>query len=154
VFATHHSTINALAEHFAGQVVTLTGETPQKERQAIVDRFQSDPVIRLFVGNIKAAGVGITLTAASDVAFIEFPWTPGDAVQAEDRCHRIGQGESVTAWYLIAQDTIDADIVELLNDKADIIDAVQDGRNVTGEFGILDELVKRIRVGKEETKTK
>lgn len=146
IFAIHRDVIAALAERFSGRCVVMTGDTPQNKRQELVDQFQTDENIRLFIGNIRAAGVGITLTAASNVAFLEFPWTPGDIIQAEDRCHRIGQTESVTAWYLIAEGTIDEDIVDLLNEKAKIIDAIQDGKPVSGEFGILDDLANRIVV--------
>ena len=80
------------------------------------------------VCNIAAGGVGITLTAASDVAFVELPWRPGDVDQAEDRCHRIGQHDSVTAWYLLAEDTMDEDMAELLDEKRAVVEATIDGR--------------------------
>lgn len=74
----------------------LTGETKQEERQAIVDRFQAG-ISKVFIGTIKAGGVGLTLTAANQVILIDRPWTPGDAEQAEDRCYRIGQNNTVNA---------------------------------------------------------
>lgn len=144
VFATHKFIIAELMAEFGDQAVKLTGDDSQKARQDAVDRFQNDDQIRLFVGNIQAAGVGITLTAASDVAFLEFAWTPGDHDQAEDRAHRIGQSGSVTCWYLVAEDTIDEDIVSLLEDKRQVVDRVTDGELGDLKFGILNELVRKI----------
>lgn len=145
VFATHKSTIKALEEAFPGIHVTITGDTAQNKRQDIVDQFQKDSNIRLFFGNIQAAGVGLTLTAASNVLFVEYAWQPGEMMQASDRAHRIGQKDSVTIYQAIAEGTIDEDITALLEQKRQIVDTIHDGQvgdNV--KFGILDELVKRI----------
>jgi SWI/SNF-related matrix-associated actin-dependent regulator 1 of chromatin subfamily A len=95
-------------------------------------------------GNIKAAGVGITLTAASDVLFLEFPWTPGDLEQAADRCHRIGQLNSVTVYYMVANDTIEEDIVEILQSKAAVIGQAMDGAADFMGVNILNELARRL----------
>jgi SWI/SNF-related matrix-associated actin-dependent regulator 1 of chromatin subfamily A len=81
----------------------------------------NDDSIKLFIGNIQAAGVGLTLTAASNVLFVELGWTPKDHGQAEDRAHRIGQEESVTAWYMLGKNTIDERIYEMINAKKKII---------------------------------
>jgi SWI/SNF-related matrix-associated actin-dependent regulator 1 of chromatin subfamily A len=113
-----------------------------EQRHKVVNEFQSNPNVKLFVGNIQAAGVGLTLTAASNVAFMELPWTPGELVQAEDRCHRIGQKDSVTVHYLLAADTIEYDIAELLDAKKKVLDAVLDGRDTPDE-SLLTELMKR-----------
>ena len=87
VFAHHHDVIDALCEGAGwGQVVKLTGEMKIEDRQQAVDRFQKDPSCKVFVGSIKAAGLGITLTAASHVIFAELDWVPASITQAEDRC--------------------------------------------------------------------
>lgn len=133
LFAHHREIVSGLMDALAAAgigAVKLTGETTGEARQAAVDRFQTDDSIRVFVGNIAAAGVGITLTAASDVAFVELPWRPGDVDQAEDRCHRIGQHDSVTAWYLLAERTMDEDMAELIDAKRAVIEGVTDGRDV------------------------
>lgn len=145
VFATHHKTVDTLMEAFPGQAVKLTGAENTNQRQDAVDRFQNDEQIRLFVGNIKAAGVGITLTAASNVAFVEFGWTPGDHTQAEDRCHRIGQTDSVTAYYLVGEGTIDEDIVSLLEKKRQVVEIVHEGKVAVQDFSILGELINRFK---------
>lgn len=143
VFATHKFVVSELMEAFPG-AVKVTGDSTQKDRQEAVDKFQMDENTRLFIGNVQAAGVGLTLTAASNVAFLEFPWQPGELMQAEDRAHRIGQADSVTCWYLIATGTIDETIVRLLEDKAAVVDAVTDGKEVS-DFSLLGELVNELR---------
>lgn len=147
LFATHTEPIGIICKHFGKQAVRVTGAESYDERQVNVDAFQNDDTVRLFVGNIKAAGVGLTLTAASDVAFIEFPWTPGDADQAEDRLHRIGQTDSVTAWYLVAENTIDEDIVSLMEAKRKNIDVIHDGKVGELDFSIVGELIAKIKKG-------
>lgn len=107
----------------------LTGETKQEERQAIVDRFQSG-TSKIFIGTIKAGGVGLTLTAANQVILVDRPWTPGDADQAEDRCYRIGQNNTVNAYW-IQLGMIDEAIDTLLAEKRDRIELVLKGKRKT-----------------------
>lgn len=110
-------------------VELLTGATKNDDRQEIVDRFQSGET-KIFVGTIKAGGVGLTLTSASDVILLDRPWTPGDAEQAEDRCHRIGQSTSVSAFWLQLGE-IDETIDQLLQKKQERIDLVLQGKRKT-----------------------
>jgi SWI/SNF-related matrix-associated actin-dependent regulator of chromatin subfamily A-like protein 1 len=141
VFATHKFTIDALMEKFPGISVKVDGSVSGENRHQAVELFQNDPQIRLFVGNIKAAGVGLTLTASSNVVFLELPWTPGDLTQAEDRCHRIGQKESVTIHYLLAAGTIEEKIAILIDRKRKVLDSVLDG-TVPDQESLLSELIK------------
>lgn len=142
LFATHKDAARRLKSAFEDVSVVITGETSQKARNLAVDRFQNDDKCRLLIGNIQAAGVGLTLTAASDVAFVEFDWTPANHQQAEDRVYRIGQdAEAVQAWYLVLPDTIEETIVELLYRKSVVVSAVLDGTtdklknaSIFGEF--------------------
>ena len=144
IFTTHTETINILMDHFNKIAVRLDGSTPTTKRQDIVDKFQTDENIKLFIGNIKAAGVGITLTAASNTCFLELGWTPGEHDQAEDRVHRIGQeADSVNAWYLLANGTIENEIAELLDAKRKVLASVLDGKTVDSE-SILSELIKGV----------
>ena len=117
VFAYHKDVIDSLEEAFKKSCVRLDGSTGQKERQEAVDKFQSDAKTRIFIGQIQAASVGITLTAASTVVFVESSWVPGEIAQAVDRCHRIGQKNMVLAQFLIIADTIEEHMLATVIDK-------------------------------------
>lgn len=126
VFAHHHDVVNAIAEAFGDIAVKLTGVENSDERQAAVDRFQNDPNCRLFIGTIGAAGVGLTLTAASTMIFAELDWVPGRVTQAEDRIHRIGQLNSVLIQHLVVDGSLDAKMAWVLVEKQEIIDKALD----------------------------
>lgn len=125
VFGHHLDLIGALSEAFPGAAV-ITGQTPIGARQQAVDRFQNDPECRLFIGNIRAAGVGLTLTAASHVVFAELDWVPGNVTQAEDRAHRIGQHDSVLVQHLVLEGSLDATMARTLIEKQAVLDAALD----------------------------
>ena len=129
VFAHHRAVIAELAAPFEEAAVTLTGADGIEARQAAVDRFQEDDSCRVFVGSIMAAGLGLTLTAASHVVFAELAWVPAHLTQAEDRTHRIGQTGSVLVQHLVLQDSLDARMVGTLLGKQDLIDRVVDGES-------------------------
>jgi SWI/SNF-related matrix-associated actin-dependent regulator 1 of chromatin subfamily A len=128
LFGIHKFVIDEIMNAFPGISVKIDGSTSPNKRQEIVQTFQTDPTIKLFVGNIKAAGVGITLTAASIVAFLELPWTPGELVQAIDRVHRITQKEAVMVYYLLSTGTIEEKMAELVDKKMIILEGVLDGK--------------------------
>lgn len=108
LFAWHREVMKQLQEGLAKHgVVRLDGSTGMLERQRVVDEFQENPDCRIFLGQVKAAGVGITLTAASHVVFAEASWTPADNEQCVDRAHRIGQTSSVLAQFLVVADSMD-----------------------------------------------
>lgn len=126
-------------------VVTLSGETKPQDRQKAVDRFQNEDQVKVFVGNIKAAGVGLTLTAASIVIFADMEWSPEIHSQAEDRAHRIGQTGTVNIYYYICKGTIEEDIVELLAKKKQIVQEVIDGtKNRIQSGSVLKDFVRRM----------
>lgn len=129
VFAHHKAVIETLMTRLgAYNPVQLTGDTPMDQRQKAVDEFQSNPNVRVFVGNMQAAGVGITLTAASDVVFVELDWTPANILQSEDRCHRIGQKDCVNVYHLVFDQSLDQRMAELLVKKMDDADSALDRR--------------------------
>lgn len=128
VFAHHLDVIAQIKGAFPGKAVSLTGEMKIEDRQRAVDRFQQDPSCQVFIGSIKAAGLGITLTAASHVVFAELDWVPAAVSQAEDRLHRISQKGSVLVQHLIFDGSLDADMAKTLVAKQAIIDqALDDG---------------------------
>lgn len=113
----------AVLKHYPGSVCII-GDQSAVERQSAIDRFQTDERVKLIVCSIKAAGVGITLTASSRVGFIELPWTFADCEQCEDRTHRIGQMDSVMAYYFLGNNTIDEKIYQIIQTKKLIANAV------------------------------
>lgn len=133
VFAHHRDVINGLSEALASHgVVRVIGGMTDEQKQQAVDTFQNGDA-KVFIGQFTSAGVGLTLTASSHVVFAEIPWTPAEAVQSEDRAHRIGQTDSVVAWWMLAVDsnpsgiTIDDRLWALLNAKHETVSAVLTG---------------------------
>lgn len=126
--------------------VELTGSTSQKKRQEAVDQFQNDPDTKVFFGNIDAAGVGITLTAASKVVFPDPDWNPEVHSQAEDRAYRIGQKGTVNVYYYMAEDTIHEDIVlDMHVAKKAITAAIQEGKAVKNQGrGTTAKMIEKI----------
>ena len=145
LFTWHRELQAALMEAYPGAAHIL-GDDSTEERQAAVERFQADPECQLIVCSIRAAGVGHTLTAASNVAFLEMAWTPGDMSQCEDRAHRIGQTDAVTVWTLVAEGTVDEEMDALLASKRAVLGAVLD-HGTAGNGGgesVQAELVGRL----------
>ena len=143
VFAEHIATQKAVIERFP-KAAHIFGADSTHSRQRAVDAFQSEDGPQLIVCSMKAASQGLTLTRASNVAFLELDWTPARHDQAEDRLHRIGQDSAVTAWYLLAPNTIDETMAELLQRKRSLIDAVTDGQ-VHDEKRLVDAVVQELR---------
>lgn len=119
VFCSLHEVVDALVKAFPG-AVTVTGRDSAVSKQASVDSFQNNTDTMLIICSIKAAGVGLTLTASSNVAFVELAWTYADCCQCEDRAHRIGQKDNVTCYYLLGRGTIDHTIYSLIHQKKSI----------------------------------
>ena len=142
VFAHHRDVLAALLQRFP-DAAHLLGSDSLAAREAAVRAFQSGGA-QLFVGSLRVAAQGITLTRASNVCFLELDWTPAMHDQAEDRVHRIGQHDAVVAWYLLAARTIDEMIAELLERKRGLIGAVTDGR-ADDSASLVDSIVREIR---------
>lgn len=122
LFCSQHFIVDKIKESFP-TCVTVTGRDSVTEKQAAVDSFQNGNS-QLIVCSIKAAGVGLTLTASSNVAFIELPWTMADCIQCEDRAHRIGQKDNVTCYYLLGHHTIDSVLYKIIQKKKSIANQI------------------------------
>jgi len=144
VFAYHISVQEAVVAAFPG----CANIHDPKERQANVDRFQNDPNCNLMVSSLKAGGEGLDLSAASNVAFIELGWTPGEHDQAFARAGAARQMfastgvKSVNSWYLIASNTIDEQIATLIDGKRNVVKAITDGKEMAESESIMEELWK------------
>ncbi|XP_022714698.1 SWI/SNF-related matrix-associated actin-dependent regulator of chromatin subfamily A-like protein 1 isoform X2 [Durio zibethinus] len=136
IFAHHQPMIEGILQFLLKKKVgciRIDGTTPASSRQALVNDFQEKDAIKAAVLSIKAGGVGLTLTAASTVIFAELSWTPGDLIQAEDRAHRIGQVSSVNIYYLLANDTVDDIIWDVVQHKLENLGQMLDGHENTLE---------------------
>jgi len=131
VFSSFNFPVEVLQSKLGHQAVILTGKTPNEERFDLVKTFQNDPTVQVFLGGIKSAGVGITLTAASHVLFLDYSWTPADHKQAEDRAHRADEltktHESINIYQLHAMDTIHDLLKKMLDKKKKTVDSVIGG---------------------------
>jgi SWI/SNF-related matrix-associated actin-dependent regulator of chromatin subfamily A-like protein 1 len=117
-FTSYTAVVERLLAEFGPSAVSITGEHTAAQRQAAADALQGDPSVRLLVGNLQAAGVGLNLTAATHVVFNDLDWVPGNHWQAEDRIYRIGQARPAFATYLFAEGTLDDFVAALLEGKA------------------------------------
>ena len=149
VFARHVEVQRAVLARFP-RAAHLLGEDSLERREAAIGAFQQPDGPQLIVCATRVAAQGITLTRASNVAFLELEWTPAMHDQAEDRCHRIGQRDAVTAWYLLAAGTIDETMARLIQSKRAVVAAVTDGR-VLADDGLVDGVVRELRDGRPFT---
>lgn len=141
VFAWHTNFIHEIHKHFPDISVVVDGSTPDKDKE--MDKFQNDPNCKLFIGQMKAAGIAIELTAAYNVAVLELPWEPGTLDQAIDRTHRIGQDYAVIVHYLLAQSTIEENIAALIDKKRNVNSQILDGVEAQQE-SLISELINQI----------
>jgi SWI/SNF-related matrix-associated actin-dependent regulator 1 of chromatin subfamily A len=133
IFAHHREVVQKLHQHFGKRSVMLIGGAAADEVTDIVDEFQTNPDVKVFIGSILASATGLTLTAASTVIFGEFDWRPTTIIQAEDRAHRIGQTKNVEIHYLAAKDSIDEIMIRSFINKAEVNDKILDKKETAGE---------------------
>lgn len=148
LFCNLHEIVDRLMIAFPS-AVCVTGRQNMQEKQASVDAFQKNPKTDVIICSIKAASAGITLTAASDVAFIELPWTYADCDQAESRAHRIGQKDSVNCYYLLGRRTIDQKLYRIIEEKKHISNAVL-GAEDNIQTNIVDMVANLFDTNEEE----
>ncbi|HUS22435.1 MAG TPA: DEAD/DEAH box helicase [Aeromicrobium sp.] len=163
-FAKHIDVMDTAEQIFKDRdipFISIRGDQSRTARQNAVDAFVNDPEIMVAVCSLTAAGVGLNLQVASNVVLAELSWTDAEQQQAIDRVHRIGQDAPVTAWRIIAAQTLDPRIVELVDSKANLAARALDGADVDDEgavdvqlealVGLLsDELQARLDAGSAE----
>ena len=143
VFCSLHDIVDQLKKAFP-KAVFVTGRDSPIMKQAAVDSFQNGSS-QLIICSIKAAGVGLTLTASSNVCFVEFPWTYADCCQCEDRAHRIGQKDNVTCYYLLGRGTIDGKLYQIIQDKRSIANQIMASDDeIPTDRKYFDELVNNL----------
>lgn len=145
VFSSFNEPLQTLHEEYFDSVMIL-GHTDVQDRGSLVKKFQENPDCKVFFGGVKSAGVGITLTAASNVIFIDHSWNPADMLQAEDRVHRLGQkASSINIYQVVSRGTIDEFMIKLLTKKQVIFDVVIDSEKVErNNEDTVEELIKMI----------
>ena len=142
IFCNFTDSLNQIMEHFGKSAVKVDGSMSKIERQNSVDQFQENEKIKVFVGNIIAAGVGLTLTSAEAVIMNDLSFVPAHHSQAEDRAFRIGQKKNVSVYYPIFENTIEAIIYDILNAKKQVIATVMGDNLDMGDAA--EEILKRI----------
>ena len=142
IFCNFTDSLNKICQHFGKSAVKVDGSMTKPERQHSVDSFQESDKVKVFVGNIKAAGVGLTLTAGEAVIMNDLSFLPSDHAQAEDRAYRYGQKNNVLVYYPIFENTIEGIIYDILNNKKQVIATVMGDNQNTAD--VAEEILKRI----------
>jgi len=144
IFAIHKDIINELKNKYKGKCAVVDGTVRGKKRHLAVKAFQTDKECRVFIGNTRASGTVIELSKAKAVVAIEFDWTPGDLTQCEDRIFKQDSNEPMLIYYLVAKDTIEHHLCEILQTKQDVISETLDGNKEKNRLSIFDELQKKL----------
>ena len=150
IFTSFTDELNELAEHFGKLCVKHNGSMSDKDKQYSVDVFQNNPNIKAFIGNIKSAGVGITLTEATVVIFNSFDWVTGNNEQAEDRAFRIGQKNNVNVFYQLFINTISTRMWNVLKNKKDIISTIMGDAKLSVDE-ILEIMIEKMFLENDES---
>jgi SWI/SNF-related matrix-associated actin-dependent regulator 1 of chromatin subfamily A len=144
IFTNFTDTLQTIYQHFGKQAVYLDGSCNKVQRQFAVDQFQDNEKITVFVGNLKAAGVGLTLTSAEAVIMNDLSFVPAEHAQAEDRAYRYGQKNNVLVYYPLFENTIEGAVYDILNHKKKIISTVM-GDEISENVGdVVEEILNLI----------
>ena len=144
IFTNFTDTLQTIYQHFGKQAVYLDGSCSNAVRQQAVDQFQNNEKITVFVGNLKAAGVGLTLTAAEVVIMNDLSFVPAEHSQAEDRAYRYGQKSNVLVYYPIFENSIEGAIYDILNKKKQIIRTVMGDQIQENVGDVAEEILNMI----------
>jgi SWI/SNF-related matrix-associated actin-dependent regulator 1 of chromatin subfamily A len=142
LFGRHTAVLQGLHNGIAGSGL-IYGGTSRAKRKDLVSEFTTGRLHTL-IGEFQAMGVGLNLQTASDVAFVEFPWTPGEMDQCEDRVHRMGQQSSVSIWLLYAKNSVHEHMVRVLDIKRHRVTCVVDGQGNADRADTLQQVLQRI----------
>jgi SWI/SNF-related matrix-associated actin-dependent regulator of chromatin subfamily A-like protein 1 len=145
IFSCFTNTINTIHEHFGKKSVIVDGSVSKEKRQLAVDKFQTDNKIKVFCGNIIAAGVGLTLTEGTIAIFNDLDWTPANHAQAEDRIYRIGQVNDVNILYPLFDETLDTIMFETLRRKMEIISKVIGDDAIESDISVGKEVINSLK---------
>lgn len=141
----HHAIREYLESAYHGEFLTIKGGMSDQQKDDVLNKFRMDGKARLLFGQMTAAGTGNNIQCADIVATMELPWTPGEMIQMEDRAHRMGQTKHVYCYSLVAEDTIEEYLCEVLQDKQNnIINPVVDGDNYVEDLNVFDQLALRM----------
>lgn len=143
IFTNFTQDLQTIYQHFGKKAVYLDGSCSKIHRQNAVDEFQTNEKVSVFVGNLKAAGVGITLTAAEAVIMNDLSFVPSDHSQAEDRAYRYGQKSNVSVYYPIFENTIEGIIYDILQNKKNVFETVMGDNMDKGDF--VEEILNEIQ---------
>lgn len=143
IFAHHKDIVSELADEFSGGL-KISGDETSKRSFEIAQEFQNNPDLRVLPLNIQSGGEALTLTKATVVLTLEFSWTPTDHDQTEKRAHRRGQEHAVDHYFIVGRDTIDLDMIELLDEKRKIVTAVTDGGEAVENLNVKGALLARL----------
>lgn len=138
VFAHHKDVIDAIMDHYGDSAVKIVGGMSEADKDNSVTQFQTNDDVKVFVGNFVAAGVGLTLTESSTVIFAELDWTPSMVSQCEDRCHRIGQTDSVTVKHIVVDGSIDSMIAKAIIRKQKVAEEGLNHTSLTGDENLTE----------------
>ena len=144
IFSCFTQTINTIYEHFGKSSVIIDGSVSKEKRHLAVEKFQNDDKIKVFCGNIVAAGVGLTLTEGTIVIFNDLDWTPTNHAQAEDRAYRIGQKNDVHIIYPLFDETLDIIMFETLRKKMKIINQVMGDEIIEDDLSMGKEVIQSL----------
>lgn len=148
VFTSYTEPLDMLKAHYGEAAIVVDGRINSFQKEANAEAFKKDDKIKVFLGNMKAAGKAINLTNASDVVVVNFPFVPSDLDQATDRPHGIGQTKSVNIFYTICEDSVDEQLYDLIVDKATDINAVIDRQKGAAEYTNIPEQLFRTLIEK------
>jgi SWI/SNF-related matrix-associated actin-dependent regulator 1 of chromatin subfamily A len=140
IFTNYREEMGIFQKEYGDSCVTIHGGTKMEDRQKNVESFQNDEKVKVFIGQIMAAGVGLTLTKAEVVVFNSLDWVPGNLEQAEDRAYRISQTKNVNVYYPLFDNTVDIIVWQVLNKKKQIINQIMDDNDSSfvDIFNLLD----------------